>query len=703
MRNRWNEQEADRVLAALGPRWGESLALRTYSSRILGSDASLVLHGGGNTSVKAAWRTVFGEEVAAIFVKASGFDMASIEPDAHPALDLGALRRLRPLPSLDDDTMVNEVRRALFETRSPNPSIETLLHAFLPAAFIDHSHADAILALTNQRGGRDLVAEALGSDVAIVEYVEPGFRLACAAADAVEREPGARALVLMHHGLLTWGESARESYDAHIELAARASTFVARRAAKGASVAVPGPAVDAARERFGELAPIIRGQLARPTSEADRPWDPVILAYRCDRELLGWLDTDAGRRSFLSPALTTDHLIRTKSTPAWVDKPNLADPDMFREQLRRAIFDYTQAYRAYIDRHRGTLEAGLSAFDPYPRVLLVPGLGVVCAGQDATAAKVAADISIQTLQVKTAIARMDGVYEGLPESHLFPMEYRGLQHAKLAPGGGSLRGRVALITGAAGAIGAGIAQGLLEQGGHVVLTDLAGPRLGELSEELGARFPDRVTHVPLDVTDPASARAAFAETGRHWGGIDLVVVNAGLAHVQPLVSMDLERFRLLERVNIEGTLNLIAESGRHFARQGTGGDIVLVSTKNVFSPGAQFGAYSATKAAAHQLARIASLELAESDVRVNMVSPDAVFSHGPWKSGLWAEVGPGRMKARGLDEAGLEEYYRSRNLLKARVTARHVANAVLYFATRQSPTTGSTIPVDGGLPDATPR
>ena len=243
----------------------------------------------------------------------------------------------------------------------------------------------------------------------------------------------------------------------------------------------------------------------------------------------------------------------------------------------------------------------------------------------------------------------------------------------------------------------------MEQGCSVAVTDLAGENLDRLVSELKEDFGICVIGVPMDVTDTASVAQGYGEIIRTWGGIDLVVINAGLALVSSLKTMELERFRKLEQVNVEGTLLVLAESARLFERQATGGDIVLVSTKNVFSPGAQFGAYSATKAAAHQLARIASLELAPFDVRVNMVAPDAVFGEGARKSGLWAEVGPDRMKARGLDEKGLEEYYRNRNLLKARITARHVANAVLYFATRQTPTTGATLPVDGGLPDATPR
>jgi len=262
---------------------------------------------------------------------------------------------------------------------------------------------------------------------------------------------------------------------------------------------------------------------------------------------------------------------------------------------------------------------------------------------------------------------------------------------------------VALVTGAAGAIGTGICEGLLKAGCLVAGTDLPGAALDDLVKAMERGFPGRIIGAPLDVTDPASVASAFDEVVRTWGGIDLVVPNAGVAMVAPLTDLTLEGYRKLEQVNVEGTLIVLAEAARLFKRQATGGDIVLVSTKNVFAPGANFGAYSSTKAAAHQLARIASLELACDDVRVNMVSPDAVFSHGTCRSGLWAEVGPDRMKARGLDEAGLEAYYQSRNLLKVRVTAEHVANGVLFFATRQTPTTGATIPIDGGLPDSTPR
>ena len=702
MRNRWSDQEAAHFVDQYGARWGEALALRTYVSRLLGVEPGLVLHGGGNASAKAPWRTVVGEDVPAIFVKASGFDMGAIEPAGHPALDLAPLLRLRSLDRLDDAAMVNQVRRALFDASGPNPSIETLVHAFLPAAFIDHTHADAILTLTNQRGGRALVAEALGDGIAILDYVEPGFELAKAVAAAAGDGRTRRGLVLMHHGLITWGESARASYDAHIDLVTRAEAFVAARARKGASVAVPAEVTETTWERLAMAAPILRGALARATGDGDRPWDRVVLAPMVSDDVIALLCAAGAKDAFVTPVLTTDHLIRTKSLPLWIDAPAWDDAAAFTAQVRGAVEAYAAAYRAYADRHRGDLHEDLTECNPLPRVVLLPGLGAVCAGPDAHAAGIARDITAQTLQVKAAVAKM-GAYEGLPERDLFLMEHRGVQLAKLARSAGPLADRVALITGAAGAIGAGIAQGLLEQGCHVVVTDLAGPHLEGLAADLDRAFPERAIGVPMDVTSADSVAEAFRFIARTWGGVDLVIVNAGIAHVSPLTTMDVEAFRKLERVNIDGTLLVLAQAGRHFAIQGTGGDIILVSTKNVFAPGAKFGAYSATKAAAHQLARIASLELADFDVRVNMISPDAVFSHGGRRSGLWAEVGPDRMKARGLDEAGLEEYYRTRNLLKAKVTARHCANAVLYFATRQSPTTGSTIPVDGGLPDATPR
>ena len=746
MRSRWSDDEAAGFVARYGPEWGEALALRTYSARLLGAEPELVLHGGGNSSVKAPWKSVLGEEVQAIFVKASGADMATIEPRGHPGLDLGYLRRLRALAALDDGAMVDQLRTHLLRGDSPTPSIEALVHAFLPGVFIDHTHADAVLLLTNREGGQAAVAEALGPDVIVIPYVTPGFKLALAAAEALEARPGARAMVWAHHGIVTWGDTARASYETTLELVSRAEEWAAaRRAARAQHVTVAGaagggrkgggaesrasatlrcddvaPEARAADGRLSaEIVSVVRGLLAGRTGDCDRPYNRVVTQILDDPDTLEALLAPGARETLVTPPLTTDHLIRTKSLPLWVEGLRYDGPARPADRIAAAVEAYCAEYEGYLVRHSADLPAGVETFDPRPRVVMIPGLGVICAGPDLEEAVTTRDITRHTIGVKAALAAEGVDYQGLPEDELFRMEYRTLQHAKLRKSGGvrgrpgasgagdspsaPLQGEVALVTGAAGAIGSGICEGLLEAGALVAATDLPGPGLDTLLENLGAAFPGRIFGVPLDVTDPDSVTAAFEQVVHIWGGVDLVIPNAGIAAVAPLVDLDLERYRALEKVNVEGTLLVLAEAARLFKRQGTGGDIVLVSTKNVFSPGANFGAYSSTKAAAHQLARIASLEFAEDDVRVNMVAPDAVFAHGTCRSGLWAEVGPGRMKARGLDEAGLEAYYQSRNLLKAQVTTVHVANAVLFFATRQTPTTGATIPVDGGLPDSTPR
>ena len=396
----------------------------------------------------------------------------------------------------------------------------------------------------------------------------------------------------------------------------------------------------AAEARIARVAPVIRGLLARPSGNDDVPYKRVILEFLSGKEIPP------------APAVGERGAAQLPPLPlASLDYE--AAPERLREQIASAISDFAQRHGAK------------------PQVIVLPGVGALCAVEDA--------------------AEPD-----LP-----------------------LRNETAIVTGAAGAIGSGICRGLLKNGCRVAATDLPGERLerfvAEFARTAGHRPFDgtqggpeqrrtgRIIGVPLDVTSEKSVADAFNAVARRWGGVDIVIANAGIPLISSLVEMSLEDFRRLEQVNVEGTLLTLAEAGRHMRLQGTGGDIVLISTKNVFSPGARFGGYSATKAGAHQLARIASLEMAPFGVRVNMVAPDAVFADGERKSGLWEKIGPDRMRDKGIDEKGLQDYYRQRNLLKVQVTAEHVANAVLFFVTRQTPTTGATIPVDGGLPDATPR
>jgi len=691
MKNRWS-----------GKKWGEDMALRTYTSRLIGEERELVLHGGGNTSVKGTFMNVLGEKIPVIYVKASGQDLSNIKVEGHTGIDLDYLKQLQNLKKLSDEDMVNELLTHRFNATDRTPSIETLMHAFIPAKYIDHTHADAILALTNQIDGGKITRDVLGSDVIIMEYKKPGFELAKAAARAFRDNADCRGMVLMKHGLLTWGESARKSYQRTIELVTKAEHYLSKKRGKPLKVKTATP-LSKARKRYLKVASILRGLLAIPTGNADWPHLRFIIRPLIKKEILNLVDLYKGMEIALTPPLTTDHLIRTKAYPLWIDKPNYEDEEKLREQIRTSVTKYVGKYDEYFGRYSKKMKQKLNRFDSMPRVILMPGLGAICAGKDVVEADIARDITASTFSTKIKISSM-GKYEGLNEEHLFDMEYFSLQHAKLDKKDEFLlRRSVAIITGAAGAIGSGICEELLKNGCHVAATDLPGDNMDLLVDEFKIKYKERVIGVSLDVTNPQSVANGFDTVVQNWGGIDLVVVNAGVASVSSLMDMNPDTFRKLEQVNIEGTLHVLSESGRHFKVQGTGGDIIVISTKNVFAPGAKFGAYSATKAASHQLARIASLEFAEMDVRVNMVSPDAIFSHGKRKSGLWAEVGVDRMKARGLSEKELEEYYRKRNLLKVKITAKHVAKAVLFFATRQTPTTGSTIPVDGGLPDATPR
>jgi rhamnose utilization protein RhaD (predicted bifunctional aldolase and dehydrogenase)/NAD(P)-dependent dehydrogenase (short-subunit alcohol dehydrogenase family) len=697
----WSKAEAQVLVEEQAAAWGDALCELTYMTRLAGSQPELVMHGGGNTSLKGTLTNVFGEDVRALFVKPSGVDMATVAPDAFVALDLATLARLLGVVDLDEDTMADEFACRRLRPHPGRPSIETLLHVAIPAPYVLHTHPSAILALTNSSDGEGALAAALGGGVGAVPYARAGIELAHAVQEALTRRPEANALSLLHHGLVTWGATAEEAYATTVDLVSRAKAYLddhRRRSLPAASEETS----EASARRYRALAPVLRGVLG-PTAP-DSIGDRVILDVLRDPETLGLLEAEEGRSIAVTPPLTPDHLIWTRRLPLWLEASPLENADALREQWRRALEAYRAEYRRYVEAHASRIPVEPAPRSLLPRVVMVRGLGVVCVGSDAADARRVRDITRQALAVKRAIYSTAADIVPLGDEHLFDMEFGRYQRAKLdGTPSRTLGGTVALVTGAAGAIGSGICEALAQAGCHVAATDLGGPGLESLAGELEQRFGPRVLGVPMDVTDPESVATGFSEVVATWGGIDAVVANAGVAHVARLSELSLDAFRRLEHVNVEGTLLVLRETGHLLSLQGTGGDIVLISTKNVFAPGASFGAYSATKAAAHQLARIASLEMAPLGVRVNMVAPDAVFSHGSRRSGLWEEVGPSRMKARGLDEAGLEEYYRSRNLLKSPVTAQHVARAVLFFLTRQTPTTGATLPVDGGLPDATPR
>lgn len=703
MLDRWSDSALREAVATWGPRWGDDLAARTYSARLIGGDPALVLHGGGNTSVKSEVRDLLGEPLRVLFVKGSGWDLGTIEPPGHPGVALDYLRRLRALPELSDEQMVAAIRSHMLDPSGPQPSIETLLHAWLPHKFVDHSHSDAIAALTSSSEGEAPIRAALGDRVAIVPYVKPGFSLAVLAAAVFERDPGVEAMVLVHHGLFTFGETAEQSYRRHIRLVRQATEYLeglARATGAGASPTAS-VSVSAARGHASRVAPLLRGALAE--RDADGVSRRVVLCWRGGERVLERLSSARLAEWAATGTLTPEHVIRTKARPLLVAPPAADEDRAWRDAIRVPLEAFRQDYASYFETNAAAA-GGVERFrrlDDVPRVVLVPGVGLFGVGSSPADAAIAADIAEHTLDAKRWVSAL-GSWRSLSPAQLFEIEYWSLEQAKLDKREeGVLARRVALVTGAAGAIGRGIARQLLAAGACVVLVDLDQAALEAARRELGR--PERTLAVRADVTDTDAMRRAFEEAALAFGGVDVVVPNAGIARTAPLATMDPGEFRKVVEVNLTGVFVTLQQAARHLTRQASGGSVVVVSSKNVLAPGEEFGAYSASKAGAHQLGRVAALELAREGVRVNMVLPDAVFADGDVPSGLWETVGAERARSRGLDPATLPEHYRKRNLLQAKVTSTHVGRAVVFFAAELTPTTGAVLPIDGGLPGTFPR
>ena len=698
----YSEKEAKRMVAQY-PGIPAELALRVYTSRLLGGDPSLVLHGGGNTSAKIPMPDIAGKSREILFIKGSGIDLAGIDPPGFAGVELEPLRRLAILDSLPDEEMENELQVHKISARSPDPSVEVLLHAFLPHRFIDHTHAEAILILTGQPGGEGIVNEALGAKAAFLPYCRPGLPLAKAALGVYGRNPGMEALVVAGHGIFTFGDEARTAYERMAAFAGKAEAYIRRktRGREEGAIRRKPPVQEKDDFFYARLTQIIRGAAAVKTEEGG--FRRFYTAVRATPEMIraSLLPEAAGFCS--SGVLTPDHAIRTKNKWAFVVRAAEDEPSL-QEGISKVVRDYREIYDRSFAAQTKIRAVAWEKRDSAPRVFLVSGAGLVTLGFTPREARVAADIAERTVRAKILSQKL-GKYEPIAEEHVWDMEYWGPQQKKLdreAPP--LLRGQVAVVTGAGGAIGLGIADRLLAAGAAVALGDIAESSLEKVYAFLAKKYGrERLERERFDVTRYESVERAFARISRRLGGIDILVPNAGVAHVAKVENLDSEKFKQVIDVNLMGTFHTIKAGVPVFRRQGTGGSIVVVSSKNVFDPGASFGAYSASKAGAHQISKIAALELADLGVRVNLVNPDAVFGDKEVPSKLWEVVGPERMKSRGLDPEGLKEYYRQRNLLKVRVTAEHVGNAVVFFASGLTPTTGATLPIDGGIPAAFPR
>jgi len=687
MKSRWNDAEAATL---------EGLDLLVYASRLVGAETSLVVWGGGNTSIKTAERDHRGRAIPVLRVKGSGSDLKSVQRKDFPGVRMDDIRALLERQEMGDAEMVGYLAHALQDPGGVRPSIETLLHGFVDAHAVVHTHADAIVSLTNNDRPRDVLASVYGKDVIALEYRRPGFKISREVADAIAEHPQARALVLERHGTITWGATVRDAYEATIELITAAEEAIGerkrgRRLFGGPRVPVLAP--EARRAAAVALAPRLRGRLGRARR--------VIVTFDdADAVTAFTSSAEAPALSQIGPA-TPDHTIYTKRLPCFVPLDRApSEHDATWAAVDAAVSDFVRDYTAYFEAHR---EPGAELTDPMPRVVLVPGLGMFTAGRDRRTAGIVDDIMHHTIDV-IGNASAFGRYVSLSAKDAYDVEYWPLELYKLtlAPPEKELARRIVLVTGGGSGIGRAVAKRLAVEGAHVVVGDLdeAGAKT-TADEVVAAVGAGRAIGLRMDVTSEASVRAAFEATVLAYGGLDILVSNAGIAHSAPVDRMALADWERSFAVNATGHFLAAREAMRILLAQGLGGALVFVATKNVMSPGKDFAAYSAAKAAEAQLAKVLALEGAPHGIRSNIVNPDAVFQD----SKLWSDdVRRERAAAQGIAVEQLEDFYRKRNLLGARILPEDVAEAVLFLASdRAAKTTGCTLTVDGGVKDAFPR
>lgn len=691
MDSKYVDADAARVVADRAPSVSELLALRTYTARLLGSSPSLVLHGGGNTSVKAQAKTIFGELVDVLHVKGSGWDLATIEPPGHPAVRMEPLLRLLDLPDMTDEQMVNELRLALLDANAPTPSVETLLHAALPARFIDHTHADALLAVADQEDGHRICREIYGEALLWVPYIMPGFGLARACKKAWD---GAKAegraptvMVLERHGVFTFGETAKESYERMIQ----AVTAAERHAADRMGTVSVG-AIDRNEALEAAVLPIVRGALATISNEP--PERGPIAVVRSSEWILQFLARKDAYELVQRGCATPDHVIRTKPTALFLPDVKYDDEAALAARLEREIADYGRRYDKYVEEMCAKKHVTRTKLDPWPRVVLLPQVGIVAFGKTRKDAEIVADVYEHTIHVMVDASDV-GSYSPVSREDLFDVEYWSLEQAKIKKSAElPMAGRIAVVTGAASGIGRATAKLFLELGAHVVASDRDGAALERTAKDIGAKHKTALAIAVTDVTDAAQVDALFDVAARNFGGVDVVVSNAGNA---PEGRLDTEEGDAALRRSLETNLlahNLVAARAVSVMRAARRpGCLLFNASKSAFNPGPGFGPYAVAKAALVALVRQYAVDLGKLGIRANAINADRI------RTGIFGGgVLESRAAARGVS---VDEYFKN-NLLAREVTAEDVAQGFAYLAQAKA-TTGCILTVDGGNAAAFPR
>ena len=686
--NRWNDTDAKKFVNAAGDDSADrELALRVYSSQIIGQDADLVMHGGGNTSCKVTRRDVFGHEMDVLHIKGSGWNLGTIEAAGLPAVRLNPLLELRALDALGDEDMVNLLRSNLLNSSAPNPSVETLLHAFLPHKYIDHTHATAMLALADLPNVTDVVREIFGDRLVCVPFIMSGIDLAKLVADIHDANPGIEGLMLINHGHVAFGDSAKQSYDRLIEHTNMVEAWLEKT-----SGGVPKTAAGQSTEmsaKASEILPMLRGIIgdANATFYGNRDYAMPVMDMRNGenvQEFFARTDlADLSRRGVATP----DHIIRTKNYPLYLSADALAKG---REGVSKAVDDYIAGYTAYFNKNAARFADGeKTLLTPTPNVAWVEGLGVVGMSADADAASAASDLAAQNITVLTNAENCGG-FRPIDTEILFDMEYWSLEQAKLdkkkPP---HFQGRVIMVTGGGGAIGLSTAQEFANLGANIFLVDLEPKALDAALLKLGKGHGG----IALDITGKGAADRAVDACVKQFGGLDILVSNAGAAWTGELANLDDDILRKSFELNFFAHQTFAKAAAGVFAAQGRGGQMLFNVSKQAVNPGKGFGAYGIPKAATFFLLRQLALELGPQGIRVNGINADRIRS-GLLDDAFVAE----RAKARGIDE----ETYMAGNLIRREVEAKHVAQAFVSLA-RSERTTAHVMTVDGGNIEAALR
>ena len=649
----WSDEEAASYAGDLG--------LRVYTSRLLGRDKSLVLHGGGNTSVKITQKNILGDEEELIYVKGSGWDLETIEASGFSPVQLPYLLRLSELPAMTDSEMSNELLTHMTQASAPAPSVETILHALLPYKYVDHTHANAFVSISNTPGGLQRLKEIYGDSLVYIPYVMPGFDLSKLCAEIFPRahQPGTTiGMALEHHGLFSFGASARESYERMIGLVAKAEEYLRKNNAWNPPTDPPHVSGKPLRQTLSEL--------RRDVSKA-AGFPVVLMSHTHEKSLAFAKQASAGSISQRGPA-TPDHVIRTKRLPLF----------------GRDVSAFAASYKDYFHKHAPQAAQALTMLDPAPRVVLDPEFGLAAIGRTARDAMIVRDIYEHTMDIITRSEALE-TWEALPAEDIFKVEYWELEQAKLRKCGKTavFAGEIALVTGAASGIGKACVASLLKRGAAVVGLDVnpAIKRLHERPDFLG---------VACDLTNENAIIEAVEKTARRFGGLDILILNAGI--FPKSCSIDLlstEAWRRVMAINLDANLVLIREAHPLLKLAPVGGRVAIIGSKNVAAPGPGAVAYSVSKAAMTQLARVAALEWGKDNIRINSIHPNAVFDTDLWTD----DVLKSRAQSYGLTIGE----YKKNNIMKTEVTSHDVAElAVETCGPLFSKTTASQIPVDGG-------